>query len=130
MPRVLYVGHDRELAEVTGRILKRHQYRTQLVIGIEDAEHALLTQVFDLVVLDCETTKEERGRFYRTVQKQENVPCLLLISGSREDEIPALNEGADDWMKKPYRVEVLLARMAALLRQNGKRTISHEGVGY
>ena len=62
----------------------------------------------------CICTSE--GSTFCGLVKQMAPMRLLFISASQDDEINLLNAGADDWMKKPYKMSVLYARIQALLR--------------
>ncbi len=110
--RVLLVGSDRQILQMTEKILRRNSYEATIAIGLEEALEALRDNALSLVILDTDI-----GLLHcrRIMEAARQLP-LLLISGDREEEVPLLRAGADDWMQKPYQMEVLLARMTALLR--------------
>ncbi len=114
--KVLLVGSDMELTRLTGKILRRNGYNIRCALSLEEAKAALDTEAYGLVVLDYELGEARRKQMLSAIKGQGR-PRILCISGSPEDEVPCLNAGADDWIKKPYHVDVLLARMSALLRQ-------------
>ncbi len=115
--KILFIGSDREIADMTCKILRRNHYDAVAVIGKEEAIGALGQYDPALVLFDCEMSEDDRTAVVQAVKKGQEPPRLLMISGEKADEIPALVAGADDWVQKPYRMDVLLARMAALLRQ-------------
>ena len=84
-------------------------------VGAEEATAAVHLHKPDVVVADFDVGHAEGSTFCGLV-KQMAPMRLLFISASQDDEINLLNAGADDWMKKPYKMSVLYARIQALLR--------------
>ena len=115
--RVLYIGDDRELAEMTGRLFRRYRYETDVAVGIEEARRVLDDGDYRLVVMDCDRDAKYLSAICREFRLRESASHLLVLTGNQEDEVSLLRAGADDWLKKPYRFDVLLARMSALLRK-------------
>ena len=101
MSRILFVGTDRTMTDMTGRLLQRNGLDAQCVTGQEEALVAICAQQIAVVIADLE----------------ESVNKGMLISGNEKDEEAALLGGADDWLKKPYSMRILYARIRALLRQ-------------
>lgn len=90
----------------------------------------------DCVVLDLKLPGTDGHSICREIRRSSNVPILVLTSSETEfDEVMAMNLEADDYVVKPYRPAVLLARLQALLRRGSlsestlpRRTISYGGV--
>ena len=114
--KILFLGNDPELTEMYGKILKRRGYEVDCHVVPSGEEATLEHRRADLVIADIEASEADRTRLCRLVKRWVKPPKLMFITNSGEDEIPTLNAGADDWLKKPYRMDVLLARIAALLR--------------
>ena len=78
-------------------------------------------QDFDLIVLDRmlpNVSGLEICKFIRMFKRTKAVPVLMVTALSRPEEvIKGLNEGADDYMIKPFEMEVFIARVNALLRR-------------
>ncbi len=108
--RVLLIGSDREIVHMTGKILRRNGYDVQTAVGPQEALALLRSQPFDLVVLDRDMRQSDCVKLIQRVKEQPVPSPLLVISGEREDEILFLNTGADDWIQKPYQMNVLLRR--------------------
>ena len=116
MSRILYVGTDRTITEMTGRLLKRNGFDVQCAVGQEKAFAAICTQQFAVVIADLEESVYDGIRFCQKVAQYSTATKFLLISGNEKDEEAALLGGADDWLKKPYSMRILYARIRALLR--------------
>lgn len=124
--RILFIGNDREIVRMTGKILRRNGYDVYCVIGVDAADMMQQENSFDLVIVDIEMSDGARREFCEKMRRQDSSVLLFLISHNARDEIPALRDGADDWIKKPYQMDVLLARISALLR---KRRIQEANIG-
>lgn len=76
----------------------------------------------DLLILDLNLPYESGFHVCKDIKKYSDIPILVLTSRDTiEDEILTLDLGADDFVPKPFRKEVLLARIRALLRRNSTK---------
>lgn len=75
----------------------------------------------DIVVVDINLPKMSGLEVCKAIRKISPVPVLIVTAkGSDEDEVAGLSLGADDYIKKPFNPNVLVARVQALLRRNDK----------
>ena len=117
LSKIIFFGSDRMLTHMNGRLLSRNGYDVKCTAGIDEVLQTVRSQKIDAVVADMEVDTHQIVSFCRRVKETEGTTKLLLISESWEDEIPVLNAGADDWIKKPYQMRVLYARLNVLLRR-------------
>ncbi len=101
-----------------------------IFLGVEDFEiieadsgKAALRQVVsgkpDLIVLDLGLGDMDGTEVIKSVRQFSNVPIIVLTARAEDQQtVLSLNAGADDYVTKPFRAEVLLARIKANLRQN------------
>lgn len=115
--RILFVGNDIEIIRMTEKILRRNGYDVCSAIGVDAADIMQKEHFFDLVIVDMEMNDDDRRDFFQKMRRWDSSVLLFLISSNARDEIQALHDGADDWIKKPYQMEVLIARISALLRK-------------
>jgi len=116
--RILIVEDDERLADLTKEYLESNG----LVVSVEgNGTHAverILTEKPDLVVLDLMLPGEDGLSICRKVRPSYNGPILMLTARTDDlDQVLGLEMGADDYMSKPVRPRVLLARIRALLRR-------------
>mgnify|MGYP000099470567 FL=1 len=116
--RILIVEDDERLADLTKEYLESNG----LVVSVEgNGTHAverILTEKPDLVVLDLMLPGEDGLSICRKVRPAYNGPILMLTARTDDlDQVLGLEMGADDYMSKPVRPRVLLARIRALLRR-------------
>ena len=117
--RILLVEDDEILADALYRTLVQSAYAVDLANNGEQADRALATHTYDLVVLDVglpgisgfEVLRRLRGRKSR-------VPVLLLTAlDALADRVRGLDLGADDYLTKPFAFSLLVARLHALSRR-------------
>ena len=121
LKKILIVDDDADLREALAyQIILLEEFT---VYEAEDGTSAL-SQVndvlFDLVILDIGLPDVD-GRELCKLMKQRNVKCpivMLTAQDTDEDTIYGLNSGANDYITKPFKFPVLLARLRAQLRQH------------
>ena len=131
-PFVYIVEDDAAIAGELARALEREGFRTAAAERFDRVVPDILAAAPDLVLLDL-TLPGTDGQFIaRDLREHSQVPIIVLTSRTTEiDEVMAMNLGADDFIPKPYRLRVLVARIQALVRRadGGAATIlSHNGV--
>ncbi len=119
-PHILVVDDDREIRELLGRFLERHQLRVTVVRDAREARRAWPAGHYHLVVLDLMLPGESGLDLARWMRSQSDVPIVMLTAmGEETDRIIGLELGADDYMPKPFNPRELLARIRAVLRRVG-----------
>jgi len=117
--RVLIVEDDPVLADGLTQALRKHGHNADCVGSGEKADAAVDSEQFDLVVLDIGLPGIDGFELLRRWRARRHcVPVLVLTARDALNErVFGLNLGADDYMTKPFAVEELLARVAALGRR-------------
>jgi two-component system response regulator TctD len=128
--RILLAEDDRELSTWIARLLRRDNYVIDCLYRGDEADAALATEDYALVVLDLglphldgvEVLKRLRGR-------GSTVPVIILTANDAvSSRVRGLDAGADDYVVKPFAVEELEARIRAQLR--GRRQSFAPTVAY
>ncbi len=121
--RLLLVEDHAELAEWVTKTLRQAGYVLDVLDRGDHADTALLTQSYDLVILDLSLPGLDGLEVLRRFRAREQgapTPVLILTArGSTEDRVRGLNLGADDYLPKPFDLAELEARIKALLRRSG-----------
>ena len=116
--KILLVDDEAEIRNMLGIFLSVEDYE---IIEAENGK-AALRQVIgakpDLIVLDLGLPEMDGQEVIPAVRQFTNTPIIVLSARADDREVvKALNAGADDYVIKPFRAEVLLARIQANLRQ-------------
>ena len=118
--KILVVDDDLELAGLIGYALRQAGY---LVVEAADGQAAL--DAFErespaLVILDVNLPRLDGLEVCRRIRAESRVPIMMLtVRSAEEDQVGALDLGADDYLTKPFSPRTLLARVRALLRRAG-----------
>ncbi|HYE35450.1 response regulator [Methylocaldum sp.] len=117
--RILLVEDDTALADGLTHVLGQSGYRVTGAASGAYAESALLTQSFDLVILDLGLPDMGGCELLRRLRARKNpVPVLILTARDAvDDRVKGLEWGADDYMVKPFDLRELEARVNALIRR-------------
>ncbi len=119
--RLLLVEDQEELAEWLARALRQMGHAIDVMGRGDHADHALLTQPYDLVILDLSLPGLDGLEVLRRLRSRGNGVSVLVLTarGSTEERVTGLNLGADDYLAKPFELSELEARVKALLRRGG-----------
>jgi len=117
--RILIVEDDQRLAELTAEYLQANGYEVSVEGDGARAVRRIIDSQPDLVILDLMLPGEDGLSICRRVRGQYPGPILMLTARSDElDQVQGLDQGADDYVCKPVRPRLLLARIQALLRRS------------
>ncbi len=122
--RILLVEDDYILGSSLKRALEKHAYGLDWFRDAETALDALRDSQFGCVILDVNLPKASGFDVARSLRRGGNdVPILMLTAlDSVRDRVAGLDEGADDYLVKPFDLDELLARLRALIRRRQGRT--------
>ncbi|TCL71780.1 response regulator transcription factor [Rhizobium sp. BK251] len=122
--RVLLVEDDQILGSTLKRALEKHAYGIDWMRDGQSALLCLETLHFGAVVLDINLPQLSGMDVLRGLRERgDHVPVLLLTAlDTVRQKVAALDEGADDYMVKPFDLDELLARLRAVIRRREGRT--------
>lgn len=117
--RLLLVEDDFKLSRNLSKILKRESYNVDAAETKAEAEEAIFSHVYDLIILDINLPDDSGINFCKEVRESSiTTPILILTANSStSDKVEGFNVGADDYLTKPFEISELLVRIKALLRR-------------
>ncbi|WP_306203803.1 response regulator [Actinoplanes sp. RD1] len=124
--RLLVVEDEEDLAEGLRVGLSRNGYAVDVAAGVAQAEDRLTVNEYDLMLLDINLPDGDGFALCRALRTgaletpgDTGVRVLMLTArGALDDRVRGLDEGADDYLVKPFALAELLARVRALLRRD------------
>lgn len=134
MPTVYIVEDDITLRDELAHLLELNGYETRACSDFSHAATDIVAANPDCVILDLGLPGVDGQSICRDIRRKAEMPIIILTAKNDEfTEVMSLNLGAHDFIAKPYRPAVLLARVASLIKRSSSAaaeasTISHAGV--
>jgi two-component system KDP operon response regulator KdpE len=117
-PVILVVEDDAPVRNLMSTTLKTHEYKYLTAPTGREAIMMASSYNPDVVFLDLGLPDMDGVEVIRQIRRWSNMPIIVISARSEdEDKINALDEGADDYLTKPFSVEELLARLRVTLRR-------------
>jgi len=101
--------------DLTKKILERANYSVRCAVGIAGAQEHFIDFTPDGIVLDNDMPDGKGLDYCRELRKESSLP-IMFLSNSKEDELPALQAGVNDFLKKPYDHCIMIARIGTMLQ--------------
>lgn len=118
MAKILIIEDDKGISDFIVAELEHEGYETVLATTGREGLEKANSENPDLILLDVMLPEMNGLEVLRRVRQKSRVPVILETArGETIDKINGLNEGADDYIAKPFEIEELLARINALLRR-------------
>ena len=131
MKHIAVVEDEDMMREELEAILQKAGYQTSGITAFENAAAAILAASPDLVLLDLNLPGMGGFQICRELKQKSSIPVLVLTSRDQlQDELHALDLGADEFLTKPCRKERLLARVSNVLKRYEGRNNLLEGNGF
>lgn len=119
MSKILIVEDDKKLREELIKYLRNNMYEAEGLNNFSNSIEDILKFNADLVLLDINLPNIDGEYILKELRKVSNVPIIMITSKDTElDELISLNYGADQYVTKPFNLQILLAKIASLLRRS------------
>ena len=121
MQRILIVEDDKKLRKELETFLTKHGFIAKGLEKFDNTIQDILNEKADLILLDINLPYTDGEFVCKEVRKTSDVPIIMVTSRDNEiDELMSLNYGADQYVTKPYNIQILLAKINGLLKRNKK----------
>ncbi len=118
MQKILIVEDDEKLRSELEIFLNNNGYDAQSLKRFDNTIQDILEINPNLVLLDVNLPGSDGEFVCKEIRKQSQVPIIIITSRDSElDELISINYGADHYITKPFNIQILLAKIAAILRR-------------
>lgn len=116
---ILLVEDEYSLADAVAETLKNEKFNVCIKTNGEDGEDEALTENYDLILLDVMLPKKNGFDILKYLRQEKiKTPIIMLTAKSEiEDKLNGLENGADDYITKPFSMRELMARVKAVLKR-------------
>ncbi len=122
MQKILIVEDDEKLKNELKIFLLHNGYEAQTLNKFDNMVEEIFHINPDLLLLDINLPEADGEYICREVRKQSNVPIIIITSRDNEiDELVCINYGADHYVTKPFNIQILLAKIASLLKRSNTK---------
>lgn len=119
MSKILIIEDDTNLRNELGIFLNKNGYETLLIEKFDNTVKEAIENSSDLILLDINLPNFDGQYVLKEIRKVSNVPIIMITSKDSEiDELMSLNYGADQYVTKPFNLQILLAKIAVLLKRS------------
>ena len=125
MQKILIIEDEVKIKEELSNFLKNNGFEVLNIDNFENTLDDILKLNVDLILMDINIPNINGMYLCKEIRKIKNTPIIVVTSRNSEmDELICMNFGADDFIVKPYNLQVLLAHIEAVLKRSNKE-ISH-----
>ena len=116
--RILIVEDEESLAELVATRLKKEKYTVDISLDGEDGLYNALLDIYDLVLLDIMLPGVNGIEILKEMKKNNIKSKVIMLTAKSEldDKLLGFNEGANDYIPKPFHIDEVVARINAQLR--------------
>ena len=119
MSKILIIEDDEKLRKELEIFLNKNGYEATSLENFENPVKDVIEINPDLILLDINLPNIDGEYILKEIRKVSNVPIIMITSKDNElDELISLNYGADQYVTKPFNLQILLAKIAGLLRRS------------
>lgn len=119
MQKILIIEDDEKLRNELETFLNKNGFTATSLKKFDNAVEDIQKIQADLLLLDINLPYTDGEFICKEVRKTSNVPIIMVTSRDNEmDELLSLNYGADQYVTKPYNIQILLAKIVGLLKRN------------
>lgn len=118
--KILVVEDDKHIRETVTAYLLEAEYQVDTCSDGDSALEHFYEKIYHLIILDIMLPGVNGHELLKELRKLHDTPVLMMTAlDDNENEIKAFSNEADDYVTKPFTIEVLLKRVEALLRRSG-----------
>lgn len=123
--RILIVEDEFNLADVISSRLKKEKYAVDIFCDGEEGLESALTNIYDLIILDVMLPNINGFEILKKIREKNIKSKVIMLTAKTqlEDKLTGLNQGANDYVTKPFHIDELVARVNVQLRNTDNQVV-------
>ncbi|GAA0732362.1 response regulator transcription factor [Clostridium oceanicum] len=123
MKKIIIVEDTKTIRYELAKFLSKYGYEIDAPENFENIVQYIRESKADLILLDIKLPLFDGYYVCREIRKKEDTPIIVVTSRDTEtDELMSMNLGADDFITKPYNLQILLAHISAVLKRTSEKS--------
>lgn len=116
--RILIIEDEFNLADVIASRLKKEKYAVDIICDGEEGFYSSMTNIYDLIILDVMLPKMNGFEILNKIRKEGIKSKVIMLTAKNllEDKLNGFDNGANDYVTKPFHIDELVARVNVQLR--------------
>ena len=117
--KILIIEDEYSLADAISEMLKKENFDVKIITDGEKGENEALTNIYDLILLDIMLPNKNGFEILNNLKNEKiDTPIIILTAKSEiYDKLNGLENGADDYITKPFHMRELMARVKIILKR-------------
>ena len=117
--KILIIEDEYSLADAISETIKKEGFATKIITDGEEGENEALTGVYDLILLDIMLPNKDGFKILASLQREKIETPVIILTAKSEiyDKLNGLENGADDYITKPFHMKELIARIKIVLKR-------------
>ena len=117
--KILIIEDEYSLADAIAETLKKEKFTTNIITDGEAGEYEALTNIYDLILLDIMLPNEDGFEILNNLRREKIETTIIILTAKSEisDKLNGLENGADDYITKPFHMKELVARIKVILKR-------------
>lgn len=117
--KILIIEDEYSLADAVSETLKKQNFITNIITDGEEGEDEALTGAYDLILLDIMLPNKNGFKILESLQREKIETPVIILTAKSEiyDKLNGLENGADDYITKPFHMKELIARVKVVLKR-------------
>ena len=117
--KILIIEDEYSLADAIAEILKKENFDVTIITDGIEAEDEALTNIYDLILLDVMLPNKDGFQILKKLRQERVEAPIIMLTAKSEiyDKLNGLENGADDYITKPFHMRELVARIKVVLKR-------------
>lgn len=118
--KILIIEDEYSLADAIAETLKKENFTVEIMTDGQEGEDEALTNVYDLILLDVMLPHKNGFEILKELKREKITTPIIMLTAKSEiyDKLEGLENGADDYITKPFHMKELVARIKVILKRN------------